>query len=57
MMVDEVFFVAAADQVGDFGASRRVRNDLSLLWDVRVRENPIFLRQLSAELKVYVVGT
>ena len=56
MIVDEVFFVAAADRLGDFGASRRVRNDLSLSWDVKVREDPIFLRQLSAELKVYVVG-
>ena len=43
--------------LGDSGASRHVCNDLRLMWDVEVREDPILLRQLSGEIKVYVTGT
>ena len=43
--------------LGDSGASRHVCNDMSLLWDVKVREDPIILRQLSGQLEVYVSGT
>ena len=43
--------------LGDSGASRHVCNDMSLLWDVKVREDPIILRQLSGKLEVYVTGT
>ena len=43
--------------LGDTGASRHVRNDLSLMWDVRTREKPILLRQLVGDLHVYTIGT
>ena len=39
----------ASDNVewlGDSGASRHVCNDLGLMWDVKVHEDPILLRQL-----------
>ena len=42
--------------MGDSGASRHVCNDMSLLWDVNVREEPILL-QLSGEVEVHVIGT
>ena len=29
-------------------------NDLSLMWDVKIRDDPILLRHLSGEIKVYV---
>ena len=40
--------------LGDTGASRHVCNDLSLMQDVRTRENPILLRQLVGDIHVYV---
>ena len=43
--------------LGDSGASRHVCNDMSLLWDVKVREDPIILRRISGKLEVYVTGT
>ena len=43
--------------LGDSGASRHVCNDMSLLWDVKVREDPIIVRRLSGNLEVYVTGT
>lgn len=43
--------------LGESGASRHVWNELSLLRDVRIREDPILLRQLSGELKVHTTGT
>ena len=43
--------------LGDTGASRHVCNDLSLMWDVRMREKPILLRQLVGDLHVYTAGT
>lgn len=43
--------------LGDSGASRHVCNDMSLLWDVKVREDPILLRQLSKQVDVYMTGT
>ena len=56
MVVEEVLlnFVGGhplqnVEWLGYFGASRHVQNDLSLLWDVNVREEPILLRQLSGE--------
>ena len=43
--------------LGDSGASRHVCNDMSLLWDVVEREEPILLRQLLGKIEVYVTGT
>ena len=43
--------------LGDSGASRHVCNDMSLKRNVKVREDPIALRQLSGQLEVYVTGT
>jgi len=64
MMVEEVQVgqedaadFARVEWLGDSGASRHVCTNLSLMWDVVVREDPILLRQLSGELKVFVTGT
>ena len=42
--------------LGDTGASRHVRNDLSLMQDVRTREKPILLRNLVGDIHVYTTG-
>ena len=64
MVIEEVLSNAsvhdASDNVewlGDFGASRHVCNDLGLMWDVKVHEDPVLLRQLSGEMEVHVTGT
>lgn len=64
MVVDQVFSVVVDDDpsgnvdwLRDSRASRHVCNDLSLTWDVRVRDNSILLRQLPRELEVYVTMT
>ena len=64
MVIEEVLSNAsvhdASDNVewlGDSGASRHVCNDLGLMWEVKVHEDPILLRQLSGEIKVHVTGT
>ena len=38
--------------LGDSRASGHVRGDLNLLWDVKVREEPILLRQVLGELGI-----
>ena len=43
--------------MGDSRSSCHVCNDPSLLWDIRVRDDPILLRQTLGELKLYVTGT
>ena len=62
MVIEEVLSnsLAASKNVewlGDSGASRHVCIDLSLMWNVKVHEDPILLRQLSGGIKVYVTGT
>lgn len=46
-----------AEWLGESEASRHVCNDLRLLWDVMVKEEPILLRHLLGELKVYMTRT
>ena len=63
MFIDEVRSVSgdrpskAVEWVSDSKASRHFCNDLSLLWDVRVTEDPIVLGQLSCVLRVNTLGT
>ena len=60
-VLEEAFPAVAESEVvewpGDTGASRHVCNDRSLMWDVVTRREPIVLRQLVGELKVYTMGT
>ena len=62
-VVDEVLSASVAGEMqsvewlGDTGASRHVCNDLSVMWDVVVREKPVVLRQLVGELRVHTLGT
>lgn len=42
--------------MGGSGASQHVCNDLSLMWDVKVREDSILVKQVSGGIKVYVTG-
>ena len=43
--------------LGDFGVSRHMCNDLSPMWDGKVREDPTLLRRLSGVINVYVTST
>ena len=57
MVVDKVFSVAAVDGpfgnvewLGDSRALHHVCNDMSLKWDIKVRDDPIMHTHLSREL-------
>ena len=60
-MLEKAFPAVAESEVlewlSDTGAFRHVCNDHSLMWDVVTRREPIVLRQLVADLKVYTTGT
>lgn len=43
--------------LGDFGASHHVYDDLSLIWYVRVRNDPILIKQRLGEFMVYLTRT
>lgn len=49
-------FRRGVEWLADSGASRHVCNNLHLMWDVVVKRDPIVLKQLSGEMKVYVTG-
>ena len=60
-VLEEAFPAAAEAKVvewlGDLGTSRHVCTDMSMMWDIVERTEPVVLRQLVEELKVYTTGT